>query len=275
MASIEKGTFLLFASNFVFFLASFLMYFFLGRFLLSPAQFGVFAVVVSIVSIIISAFTSTLQQTIAKFVSENPESGFFIRRKLLFCQFLIGLVIAAAYFFSADLIALALNDLSLAPFLRLSSALLLFHPLLGVFQGIMNGRHEFSKLAFFSIFYYALKLAAILLLVVAGFEVFGAVLGFVISSILAVIAGFFITIVPKKEAASSLRRIFYFAWPLLFFAFAIALFQTLDLLAVKALSPLDSDVLAGIYGISSMIAKLPAGLLAAVSTVALPLISGS
>jgi O-antigen/teichoic acid export membrane protein len=275
MAGIEKGAFLVFASNFVFFVCSFLIYLILGRFLLSPEQFGIFAVVISLVSIITTSMTVGIQQAVSKFIAANEEDVFMIRKKMLFFQFCLGVVLFAIYFILADFMGFILNDASVVPFLRLSSLALLFHPMLCVINGVFNGLKKFSRLAFFGIFYNVFKLAAMILLVLAGFAVAGAVLGFVLASLVAVLFGFFFSAVKKDKSKLGIRPLLFFAFPLVSSAFLLNLLQSLGLFAVKALSVSNADVLAGNFSISVTIASVPAALLLAVSIVVLPLVAGT
>ncbi|MDD5163746.1 MAG: oligosaccharide flippase family protein [Candidatus ainarchaeum sp.] len=277
MSSIERGTFLLFVSNIVFFACSFLLYLILGRFLLSPEQFGVFAVVISLVSIITTSMTVGIQQAVSKFIAANEEDAFLIRKKMLFFQFCLGIVLFAIYFTLADFMGFVLKDAGIVPFLRLSSLVLLFHPMLCVINGVFNGLKKFPRLAFFGIFYNAFKLAAMILLVLAGFAVAGAVLGFVLASLVTVLFGFFFSAVKKSKSGLDIRPLLFFALPLVSSAFLLNLFQSLGLFAVKALSvsSINVDVLAGNFSISVTVASVPAALLLSVSTVVLPLVAGA
>jgi len=273
MSGIEKGTLWLFVSNIAFFLSSFLLYFFLGRFLLSVEDFGIFTVIISLVSVLTTTMTQGLQQSIAKFISASPQIAGLIRKKMIVYQTLIDLFLFVIYFGIADLLGIIFNDPTLVPFFRLSALLLLFHPLLGVIMGVFNGLKQFSKQAFFAIFFNILKMALILALVWIGWNIEGAIWGFVLASAIGILIGIAITRVKEQGINFSFKPLFYFAIPMIVFTLMLNLLQNIDLFAVKALSAEASNALSGNYSIAATLARIPATLILAVSTVALPLIS--
>ena len=64
MSSIEKGTLYVVISRLYFFLIGYIIYIALARFLLTPEQFGNYAIVIALVSIIVAVLASGIEQSI-------------------------------------------------------------------------------------------------------------------------------------------------------------------------------------------------------------------
>ncbi|MDP2974526.1 MAG: oligosaccharide flippase family protein, partial [Candidatus Diapherotrites archaeon] len=130
---IERGTFLLVSSNGFSFAANYLIYFFLGRLLIGPELLGTYAVVISIVGIIEMVLVKSVQQSVSKFVSEDPSSVQIVRKSAALLMILFGVALFIVYFALSGLIAAAFGDTALTPFIQLTALLLLLHPIFSVF----------------------------------------------------------------------------------------------------------------------------------------------
>ena len=108
--NIVKGGVYLTASTFIATILGYLLYLILAR-ILGPANFGIYGVVIGILSAISKILLSSIQQTTSKFVSENQENAPSIKNRLLFIIFLIGTSVSIIYAFSSKIIAYLLDRL--------------------------------------------------------------------------------------------------------------------------------------------------------------------
>ena len=276
--TIERGAMSLFISYFAFFITSYVIYFALGR-VLGEADFGVYGVIISFIFIIIRFLMTAMEQTVSKFVSETPKEHEAVKRTAFKLQLSVSAIIFLALIVLAPFIAMLLNDQSLTPLIRLVAPLVIVHPLFALFSGSLNGLKKFSKQAKFIAFYSIAKVALIVGFVFAfagiGFGVEAAVIGFILSSAIAAIVGFFVVGLPKAKSFP-VAKIVAFALPIGGLAVIINTLLAVDLFAVKALTdPAFSSVLAGYYTAAGSIAKVIPTMVMALSAVLFPLVSGT
>ncbi len=275
MNSVEKGTTYIIASRFVFFLTGYIIYFILARFLLTPEQFGVYGLIIALFTTVNMVLVTTLNQAVSKFVSEKEHLAEVIKRKALKLQIGFSLIIFAAYFALAPFIAFALNDMTLVPLIQFSGLLFISHPLFSIFGGCLTGLRQFKGFAWLEISYSVMKMLLVIGFVLLGFEIFGAIGGFVAASFLAVAIGFLLTKSKKSAGSFDSKKLISFAWPLLFLAIIQSLLLYIDLFAVKSWSYVNADLLSGYYVAAQTIARLPQFLIFAIVFVMFPLISST
>jgi len=273
MGSVEKGTFWLVISNLVFFITGYAIYFVLGRFLLTPEQFGTYGLVIALFSTINMIMVTAIQQAVTKFVSEKEELEETIKRKTIKLQLAISTFIFIAYFLAAPFLAALFKDLSLTGLIQFSGLIFFSHPIYSIFSGCLNGLQKFRKLASLQISYSISKMLLIIVLVFFGFSVFGAVAGFVAASFFAVLLGMALVGFRKPRGQFDSKKIAAFATPLFAFALIQNLLFNVDLFAVKALA--YGPELAGYYVAAQSIAKLPQIVVFAITFVLFPLVSST
>jgi len=273
MGSLEKGTFWLVVSNLVFFVTGYAIYFVLGRFLLTPEQFGTYGLVIALFSTINMIMVTAIQQAVAKFVSEREKLAEVIKRKTIKLQLGISLALFVAYFLAAPFLAGIFNDLSLTGLIQFSGLIFFSHPIYSVFSGCLNGLQQFKKLAGLQISYGIAKMLLIIGLVFFGFSVFGAVLGFIVASFFAVVLGTFLVGFRKPVGKFDSKQLAAFAAPLFAFAIIQNLLFNVDLFAVKALA--SGAELVGYYVAAQSIARLPHIVVVAITFVLFPLVSST
>ncbi len=273
MKKIGRSFFALLLSNFIFFISSYLIYFGLAR-ILAPEEFGVYGVVISLMSIIVIIFVNGLQQTVSKFVSEKEELAEIIKRKALLFQLIVGSITTLIYFLASPLIALALNDSSLTPFIQLSSLIIFFHSLYAVFIGYFNGLKQFKKQAILQGTYSVVKLLLILALVLFGFGLFGAIGGFVFASFFAFLISFAFAGRKKLKGRFAVKKLAFFAFPLMVFSLITNLLLNISLLSVKALSQAKfANIFSAYYTAAFTVSQIPYFITISIIFLIFPLIS--
>jgi len=273
---IERGTFFLLSANGFSLVANYLIYIILGRFLLGPELLGIYAVVISLVSVIEMVLVKAVQHTVSKFVSERPESIQQVKITALKLLIPLNLLLFAVYFAGSSLIAAAFGDQALTPYIQLASLLFLLHPVFSVFMGCLNGLRRFVTQAKLRAFYAFSKLLLIVGLASALSGLYGAIAGFVLASFFGMVIGFFLTRGRVQGAVQlSYNRFFAFMAPIIVFSILTDLLITIDLFAVKALAGQQSSVLSGYYIAASTIARVFLMVISAIAFIVFPLISAT
>ncbi len=272
-----RGTIYITAAKIWFVVSGAAIHFVLPRFL-TPEQFGMYEVVVYVVSIVNAVIVTATYQSVSKRISEDEANAGAVKARALKLQVLVGGGASLGFFLLAPVIAGYLNDLRLVPYLRLASLITLAYSFYAVFTGYFNGRRKFLAQACLDMSYSTLKLGFIVLLVWLGYGIAGGIGGFALAAasvlaLSAVVAG-----KSKQENPVSARQLLGFQAYVLLFTLAINLLQRIDLIMVKALSSPDASVAsenAGYYGAAINVANVTHQAIVSATFVIFPLISQS
>lgn len=153
------------------------VHFMLGR-LLGPSQYGVFGIVLSLVMASNALLVSGIPSAVSKFVSEDNGRSAIVMKEALKIEVVFSFFIFSLYFELAGVIASALGDMSLVPYIRASAFILPAYALYSLYSGALNGLQFLGKQAGVSIAYSMVKVASILALVLMGFGIYGAIFGY-------------------------------------------------------------------------------------------------
>jgi stage V sporulation protein B len=269
--SITKGAIYLGISQLLFLISGYAIHIGLGR-LLGPELYGVYAVVISLITVINLILITGIPQTVSKFVSETPDLARSILKTSGKFQLYLSLLIFAVYFISASFVAEMLRDNSLVDLIRLSSVMIPLYAFFSLYGGYLNGLRDYRNQSVVSIIYYISKIGFVFGFVLLGYSVFGAVLGFAISPIVGLFVAIVVAGVPVKTIQyTNYRRIIRFAAPIIFLSIALNFSTSIDLLALKAIVRDAQEV--GYYSAASMISKVPLTLLGALNMALFPAIS--
>jgi O-antigen/teichoic acid export membrane protein len=251
------------------------------------ALYGAYGIVFTGVSFINNTLITGTIQAVSKFTSEDESRAGAVRRTGLLVQGGIGVVLGAAYALLAGALATFwFKSPGLADLMRLSAGIIVAYSCYGVFIGSFNGMRRFSRQALFDITYSTLKTVLIIAFVVAGFEVLGTVLGFLVTAVLiAAVAG----LVSRQPVRGSFpaRRFLRFDTLLLVYTFILNLVLMLDLYLLAGLVPrlaaeagvdpsavaLINESRAGQYKAVQQLAFIPYQAVLALAFVVFPLIS--
>lgn len=269
--NVAKGTYYLLISTVVYTFSGYLMHIGLGR-ILGPSDYGVFVVVLYLMTLASLILTTGIPQAVAKFVSEKDEDADAVGASAMKVQFVLSLAIFLLYYLFAGLIASALNDESLKSYIQVSAFAIPISGIFSVYIFYLNGLRKYNEQAYVNILYSLARVTLPLALVLLGLSVFGAVIG----QILAPLAAFFIFIrYPfwKTKSGFNALKIIRFAVPVVLFSAATSIFQSLDLFFVKSL--LVDAAQTGYYSAVSTISKVPLLVMLALTGALYPAISSS
>lgn len=267
--SITKSTILLTVSSFIFVVTSYVTSLWLGRYL-GPAAYGIYGVIITIMTAINLTQNSGVPQSIAKHIAENENKVDQILKSGLIIQLISTSISTIGLFLLAAPLAAFLNDLSLVYYIQASCLILPFYGVYALYLNFFNGLHSFGKQALLGIIYAIAKMLFIIVLVYT-MGIYGAILGFILAPIAALVYGF--KLPNLKVRFFPIKPILLFSIPLVGFAIMSNLMQSIDLIFVKSI--LNSDTYAGYYTAAQNISKIPFYGVIAIASVIFPSISRS
>lgn len=272
MASMGQGAVYLTVSNIIFLGSGYVIHIGLGR-LLGPESYGIFGVIIAIITFVGLMLRSGITLAASKFIAEDTEKSEIIAQKTAKLQFIFGITVFLLYFFSSGLIADLLGDKELVPYIELSSFAILSYAVFALYLNVVNGLKHYGDQARMLSVYSLAKLGGVFLLVALGFGIYGAVAGFILAPVAGTIAGVkYLKIDFTKNIGNfDIKRLIYFAVPVTAFAVSYNLIGSVDLFLVKSI--LSENIYTGYYTASTTIAKVPAFLFLGLSTALFPAVS--
>ncbi len=240
----------------------------LGR-ALGPVDYGLFGVVIGLMTVVNALQTSAVPQAIAKFAAEQryQTNDLLVTGGLL--QMGSGVVLGVILFSLADPVASLLKDEALADPLRLAAFAFPSYAMFTLLFGIEGGLGRYVRQAFMMSVYSSAKAT---LAVVLGllYSTFGAVAGYVIAPLIGAVTGGSLPLM-RRGRLLDVRPILAYATPLLLLAVISMAYMNLDLFLVKSLVPDPSD--AGYYTAAQNIARVPYFLSTGLATILLPAVA--
>lgn len=270
--------------------AGYVLQFGLPRVLGSPETFGIWILVLALVSPINNVLVTATIQGVSKFSSETEGRVPAVTRAALRLQAFLGGGTAIAFFLLAPAIAWFEHDPSLTPHLRLASGVVLAYGFYAVFVGAANGARQFHKQAALDMAFSTMRAG----LVIGGAYVFqsafGAIGGFVTAATVILVASIVVVGLPKQDAGAerfpTARLARFFAGVavyllivnLLMFVDGLLLKRLVAEAAMRAGAVKDAaakvaNTQEGFYGAVQAIARIPYQLILAVTFVIFPLMS--
>lgn len=266
-SSLVKGAFYLTVASIVFMLSGYGVNIWLGRHL-GPEAYGLYGIIISLVTLINLAQTSGLPLAVSKYIAADVNHSDAIYRTGFYIQITSTSLVSLMFFLVSGTIASVLKESTITPYLKFASFVFPFYSMYALMGGYYNGRHFFKRQAVINILYSLSKIILIIFLVIL-FRLYGVIAGFIISPIFALLGGF---VLPKKTLYHfPYKTLILFSLPLIGFAIFSNLLQTIDLFFLKSL--LDSNKVAGLYTASQNISRIPFFALSALSGVLFPSIS--
>jgi len=267
-----RGAFLLGISQAVLVLTGFILNIYLGR-TLGPELYGIFGVMNTFIVINEFLLMRGIYDAISKLVAEKEESTNAIINSVFKGVTIGSFAVGFMYFFFAGQIAAILNDDELTGYVKLFALIIPITAMSTVFIGALNGLRKFGRQALISIAFNTVRMCAVIIFVVLGFSVKGAIIGLIISDIfrLAMARGLYKPV--GTDRALDRKKIFRFIFELMVTSIFSALISNIDLMGVKAL--LKENLETGLYTSAVNISKIPQFLILPISLAVMPVLSKS
>ncbi len=267
--SLSRGTVFITLSTIVFVVSSYSINIWLGRYL-GPDAYGIYGLIISLLTAINLTQTSGLPLAIAKYTAEDANQAEALLHVGLITQIISTIFASVLIFLLAPFLAQIFKDTSLTPYIRLSAAVFPLYGIYSVYLNYYNGLHFFKEQAFMNITYSLAKLFSIIIFVYF-FHVYGAIFGFIIAPLIALM---FWLHIPKNTGISfPYKKLILFSLPLIVMAIFSNLLQSIDLFFVKRF--LHQNYYSGLYTANQNIAEMPFYGITALASVLFPGIARS
>jgi stage V sporulation protein B len=235
------GTIYLTVASLAYMVSGYFLSVWLGRFL-GPEKYGEYGVIISLMTLINLVQTSGLPQATAKFIAEKSEQADAIFKRAIQVQLILAIVLMVVLGFLAIPSAHFLGDNRLASYIAATALILPLYGLYSIYIGYYNGLHLFKKQAIINIAYSVAKMAFVVILTIY-FGLAGAIAGFVIAPLAAILTGGFY---PKGNAAHfPAKQLVGLSVPLIIFSVLSMLQMSSDIFLVKKL--IGEDKWTGYY----------------------------
>lgn len=271
--SSSKGTLYNFSARLIFVLSSYFIHILLGRHL-GPERYGIFGIVIALFNLWFIFLSNGLREAISKYIAEFKNLALAIYKKALFLQVISSLLLTSIFLLSAKKIATFLGDINLAGYFRFSSLILPLSSVYFIALGKFNGQKRFGREALVMSIYYILRAMGIIgFVLLLDWGINGALGGIFFASLITC----FLSIILCRDKAGKnsfpVKKLIFFALPILSFFLGINLIMNLDLIFVKKL--MIQEKFTGFYTAALTIARVPYFLFYAFSATLLPTISRS
>lgn len=251
-----------------FLLSSYAIHITMAYYLADPKDYGTLGVIISLITMARVFLSAGLPQATSRFIAQDEEHADAIFRKALTIQYICAAIVTAFYVGGTPLWTYLLNDKSLTGYIFWSAVLI---PLMGVFQihlSYLNGKRLFGLQAFFIGLYSVGRFVIAFMLVLLGMKILGVILGFIISTFVAMVLVMFSTKRKRDNFEFAGRKLVNFAVPVILFSLGISFLLNLDILLLKHFIP-DSPII-GYYAGAMNLGKAPYFIFYAFSVTILP-----
>ncbi len=279
---LARSFFFLLISEVLYNLSGYIIHSGMGR-ILGPTDYGRYAVVITLTTMIIILIGNGIPTAMSKYLSEvfEKEKGKVpvIKNQAKRLQFFLIGGVALLFFLCAPLIARILGDPGMTELFQLSSLIIPAFAMASFYFYYYTGIHEFKVQSFLKILRSVARMFFIIglawLYKSSGRAIEGAIVGYALAPLAVFLGAQFFDPFRKTEPKGTfpVKKLFNYAWPVTLFLIAYEFLVTIDLYLVKGL--LKSDYLTGIYNAAITVGRIPYYLFYALTILILPAVSKS
>lgn len=223
-----------------------------------PADYGLYALTIGLVSLIQAGINSLLVRATIKFTSQADDPA-PVARSVLRIHLVAGLVAGVVVVAAAPLAADLLHEARLGRLIRIFSLSLPLETLAQAHVGLLIGTARYRERALVRSLYWIARVTLIVTLVLLGYGIVGALVGALAASLAAILLARRWLDVSWLGSAVPMRPLLAFGLPLFVAGVAGLARRRLDLFALKSLGGTAAD--AGLYAAAQTLALVP-GILA-------------
>jgi O-antigen/teichoic acid export membrane protein len=226
--------------------------------LLGPERFGLYAVVISIVSVFNNVLIAASLQTVARFVARDGDRAGAVLRQAMRVQLVVGGSLFLLLVLAAPWIGRWFRDPEMVTPLRISASIVFAYALYAANVGFLNGRRHFARQASLDATYSTLKVSFILGAVWLGLGVTGAATGFALAAFSILGISFLVLRGEDRPGgAFATRELLSFGGWLIGLTLVANLVLSADLWVVKRLAePETANETAGLYRAALTLSQL-------------------
>jgi len=267
---VVKGIIYIAISNVIWILSAFGIHVGLGRFL-GPRLYGIFGIIIAILSISHLILSNGLNHAVTKFTSQHPTLSKRIRFEGLKIQGAISVAIAVGLIFFSGTLSGLLKEESLKGLIRFSALIIPCAGTYYIYTGFFLGVKNYGFTAVLNSLYALLKVILVALFVLLGMQLYGVIFGFFLSVLITCSIAILSVKNEDQERAFSSRTLVKFALPVMIFYIATALLAHMDIFFVKSMLTGQSHT--GFYASAQAISKIIYFAFVAFNVVLLPTFS--
>jgi O-antigen/teichoic acid export membrane protein len=270
---IARGTVYLMIAQLLFVISGYVIHFGLGRFL-GPEEYGLFGIILSLITIIEVILIRGVRDAISKYVAEYEDCARSILKSGLKIELMLSLTAFCFIIYFSEHVATLLGDIRLMYYIRLAAIIIPLVSIYSVYIGYLSGKREFGKQAIsMGVQSIGKVFGVYLFILLLGLGTSGAIVGYALGSASALITARYLSMKNKIFAYNNFPsiKLVTFAVPLVIFSIAISAIMNMDLLFVKALT--EDGIKTGYYASASTITRAPFYIFIALSFTLLPAIS--
>lgn len=213
---------------------------------LGPDGYGLFTLTAMLIVWVEIGLTTIFDRASITLISQT-ENWQPVGIAVIRLHLMMGSVFMLLFFLLAPPIASLLSEPMLVPYLRLFALDILIFSLVRAHRYILSGIGQFRSRAYVSAGYWITRLLLTVVLVELGFAVFGAIIGFIGASIVAlIICRYYIRLPFFRSADFPIRRLWGYSAPLALFALTQRSHNPFALFMLKILGGTVTQ--AGFYG---------------------------
>jgi stage V sporulation protein B len=246
--------------------------------LLATAEFGAFAVVNSVVSIVNNTMVQATIQAVSRFTAEDDARAGAVQRAGLRMQAFVGTAVALALLLGAPLIATFMKAPQYVGYFRIAAVIPFLYAFYAVFVGTANGLRRFRAQASFDVGFSTAKTVLLLGLAVL-WKVAGAFAGFAVAAALILVVAARAMRRPATGAPFPARRLVPYMGAVGVYALLLNLALNYDVSLLQhfaaGVDAARAPALAGAYQALRTLALLPYQALIVITFVIFPLVSRS
>jgi O-antigen/teichoic acid export membrane protein len=240
---------------------------------LGPERFGVYGVILSVLVWAEQTAKFGIPQAATRIIAEGKQQDRCVEQTALVVGLLMFFGFSVIFWLGAPALARVFRVPEEAFLFRLAAIDIPLFGIYFVYRGVGLGRREFGLILGAGVSCGAVKLVAILSLVLLGFSISGAILAYIAGSIAGLV--FLASRIPIKLASpdsSMAAKIFRLSIPLALSGVGMSILHNLDLWSLRALTAgAERDI--GIYVAAGLVAKAPELAILPIGLVLFPLIS--
>ncbi|HVV50415.1 MAG TPA: oligosaccharide flippase family protein [Polyangia bacterium] len=271
-----KGAVFIGGAKIYFMLSGFVQQVLLTR-LVEVADYGAFAVVNNIISIVNNTVVQATIQSVSKYTAEDDARAGAVQAAGVRMQAVLGVALALLIFLGAPLLAAFEGAPRYATYFRIAAAIPLFYALYAVYVGSANGLRRFNVQAGFDVGFSTAKTVLLLGLAVV-WKVTGAFVGFAAAAAFILVVASRVMRLPAHGQRFPLRRLVGYMGAVVVYGILLNVALNYDQpvlrhFAGKGAGPAIADAVGAQYQALRTLALLPYQALMVVTFVIFPLVS--
>jgi O-antigen/teichoic acid export membrane protein len=245
---------------------------------LSPEGYGAYGLVVSFTVVVSTVLTAGVPQAASRFLATSEGKTHQLRTRFLGLQERLTIVVFIAYLVVSPFVAALLLPAGQEAVIIIAVLYIPVESINILYFNFLNGLKEYHKQGNARLVYFTAKALIAIFLVILGFQLFGAMAGFVMGSAFSLLVEYYywkkasghLEDNGSEYSGSFFSDVMLFSVPLIVYSTLNLILSSIDVFIIKALLGYYES---GIYYAAKNIAQLPFQVLVAAAVVLFPAMS--